>query len=226
MRLETIPESGGVTANIAVTDIATAQEWVGRPGELSAILVRLSSPADRDAVAARLRELVPGDVGVEPPARRTGRVEAMIAAFRLNLMALSLVSLLVGMYFVGNAALASVVRHRVSLGILRAVGAGRSEIMALVLAESALTGIAGAVTGLLLSRPLAGVMAAPVARTVSALYLPVDARGAGPRSPKRPRERPRGWRQRSSRRGFQRGRRRDSTRRASFIPGRHRRFFP
>ena len=182
MRLAAIPQADGVeaAANVAATDIATAQEWVGRPGEISAILVRLAPGADRAAVTARLRDLLPGDVGVEPPARRTGRVESMIAAFRLNLTALSLVSLLVGMYFVGNSALASVVRHRVSLGILRAVGTGRREIMALVLAEAGLTGIAGAVTGVLLSRPLAGIMATPVARTVSALYLPVDAHGGWP----------------------------------------------
>ena len=181
MKLITIPETEGiVAANVAVTDIATAQEWVGRTGELAAILLRLDPTVDRATVAERIRGIVPGDVSVEPPARRTGRVESMIAAFRLNLTALSLVSLLVGMYFVGNAALASVVRHRVSLGILRAVGTGRREIMALVLAEAALTGIAGAVLGLLLSRPLAGIMAAPVARTVSALYLPVDAQGGWP----------------------------------------------
>jgi len=181
MRLTIIPEKEGLAAaNVAATDIATAQEWVGRPGELSAILLRLDPSADHRAVTSHLRELVPGDLSVEPPARRTGRVESMIAAFRLNLTALSLVSLLVGMYFVGNAALASVVRHRVSLGILRTVGAGRREIMALVFAEAGLTGIAGAATGLLLSRPLAGIMAAPVARTVSALYLPVDAHGGWP----------------------------------------------
>jgi len=181
MKLITIAESQGiVAANVAATDIATAQEWVGSIGNLSAILLRLDPAVDRAGIAEQIRRIVPGDVSVEPPARRTGRVESMIAAFRLNLTALSLVSLLVGMYFVGNAALASVVRHRVSLGILRAVGTGRREIMALVLAEAALTGIAGAVLGLLLSRPLAGIMAAPVARTVSALYLPVDAQGGWP----------------------------------------------
>jgi len=185
MTLATIPSSKGSNgamgaANVAATDIATAQEWVGRLGEISAILVRLQRPSERSAVAAALRNLVPGDVTVDPPARRTGRVESMIAAFRLNLTALSLVSLLVGMYFVGNAALASVVRNRVSLGILRAVGTGRREIHFLVLAEAGLTGVAGALAGLLLSRPLAGLMAEPLARTVSALYLPVDAHGGWP----------------------------------------------
>lgn len=176
------PEAAAAAANVAATDIANAQEWTGNNGKLTAILVRLSDPASpsREAVATRLRGMVRGDVTVEPPARRTDRVEAMLAAFRLNLTALSLVSLLVGMFFVGNAASGAVVRRRVSLGILRAVGGSRGDLQALVLSEAALTGALGAGLGFLLSPMLAGVMAAPVARTISSLYLPVDAHGGWP----------------------------------------------
>jgi hypothetical protein len=80
-KLITISEAEGiVAANVAATDIATAQEWVGSTGTLSAILLRLDPTADRAAVAERIKGIVPGDVCVEPPARRTGRVESMIAA--------------------------------------------------------------------------------------------------------------------------------------------------
>lgn len=165
---------------IVATDIATAQEWTGRTGEISAILIRLTDAARRDEVAAKMRSLLPGDVSVEPPARRARQVDIMLSAFRLNLTALSLVSLLVGMFFVGNSAAAAVVRRRVSLGILRAVGTGRREITTMVLTESALSGLTGALLGVLASRPLAAVMAAPVATTVTALYMPVDSHGGWP----------------------------------------------
>jgi putative ABC transport system permease protein len=171
---EAVPE------NIASADIATAQEWVGRPGELSAILVKIAPGEGRDTVAASLRRIVPGDVTVEPPARRTARVEMMISAFRLNLTAMSLVALLVGVFFVGNSASASVVRQRVRIGILRAVGVPRRAITVMVLAEAGLTGLVGAAAGLLFSPLLAGVLSAPVSRTVSALYLPVTARSGWP----------------------------------------------
>lgn len=173
-------EAAGAAARIVATDISTAQEWTGRPGEISAILIRLTDASRRDETAGRLRGLLPGDVSVEPPAMRSRQVDIMLSAFRLNLTALSLVSLLVGMFFVGNSSAAAVVRRRVSLGILRAVGTGRREITIMVLAESALSGLAGAMLGVLASRPLAAVMAAPVATTVTALYLPVDARGGWP----------------------------------------------
>ena len=173
-------DAAATGGRVAATDIATAQEWSGRAGELTAILVKLQDPSERTAVAAALRALLPQDVTVEPPARRSKQVEVMLSAFRLNLTALSLVSLMVGMFFVGNTASAAVVRRRVSLGILRAVGTGRRDILGMVLAESGLCGVAGALLGVLVSPLVAGVMAAPVAKTVTALYLPVDARGGWP----------------------------------------------
>jgi len=183
MKVSQVIDTGDVAASggrVVATDISTAQEWTGRPGEISTILIRLADPAQKEQVADRLRGLLPGDVTVEPPARHTHQVDVMLSAFRLNLTALSLVSLMVGMFFVGNTSAAAVVRRRVSLGILRAVGAGRREILVLVLVEGGLSGLAGSLLGVLVSPLLAGVMAAPVAKTVTALYLPVEAQGGWP----------------------------------------------
>ena len=169
-------KSGG----IAAMDIGAAQEWVGIPGELTSILVKVLHPEEREAVAERLRALMPADVVVEPPARRTKQVRIMLSAFRLNLTALSLVSLMVGIFFVGNTAAAAVVRRRVSIGILRAIGAGRPMITGMILLESGFCGCIGSVLGILASPVLAGILAAPVARTVTALYVPVEARASWP----------------------------------------------
>ena len=170
-------ESSG---RVAVMDLATAQEWLGPVAGLTAILIRLESPEDKDRVMARLRSILPADVTVDTPARRTRQVDIMLSAFRLNLSALSLVSLMVGMFFVGNTAAAAVVRRRVSLGILRALGTGRSTILGMVLAEAAACGFIGSVLGVLTAPLLAAALAAPVAQTVTALYLPVDAQGGWP----------------------------------------------
>ena len=165
---------------VAAMDLAIAQEWVGEPGHLSAILIKLHDPGEKQRVIDRLQRLLPADVIVQPPARRTQQVDIMLAAFRLNLTALSLVSLMVGMFFVGNSAAAAVVRRRVSLGILRALGTGRPMILAMVLVEAAISGWIGSVLGILISPLIAGILAAPVAQTVTALYLPVDAHGGWP----------------------------------------------
>jgi putative ABC transport system permease protein len=147
---------------------------------LTAILVKIHSLKEEAQVLKRLQALLPADATVAPPSRRTHQVDVMLSAFTLNLTALSLVSLMVGMFFVGNTAAAAVVRRRVAHGILRAVGTSRSMILGMVLAEAALCGLIGSLLGVLAAPLLAGVLAAPVAQTVSSLYLPVDAHGGWP----------------------------------------------
>ena len=60
----------------------------------------------------------------------------MTAAFSLNLTALSLLALVVGMFLVYNTVTFSVVQRRPVLGSLRALGMTRKEIFALILTEA------------------------------------------------------------------------------------------
>jgi putative ABC transport system permease protein len=172
--------SAGSDGRVAAIDLAEAQEWLGQAGKLTAILIKVRIPEEIKQVQSDLRSRLPADVTIEPPARRTRQVDIMLSAFTLNLTALSLVSLMVGMFFVGNASAAAVVRRRVMLGILRAVGTTRTFILGMVLTEAAVCGLLGSLLGVLASPLLAGLLAAPVARTVTALYLPVDAHGGWP----------------------------------------------
>ncbi len=82
----------------------------------------------------------------------------MLAGFQLNLQAMSLVSLLVGMFLIYNTIEASVVRRRSEIGILRSLGVTRREIRWLFLGEAAVLGAIGIAVGMAggyLARPLA-----------------------------------------------------------------------
>ena len=61
-------------------------------------------------------------------------------------------------------------RRRAEIGVLRAVGAARSTILGLFLAEAALFGVVGAAIGVALGRLLAAGMVGLIAGTVNALY--------------------------------------------------------
>ena len=165
---------------VGAMDLAAVQEWMGSEGKLTAILIRWKNPAGKEAVIARLKKILPATAIVAPPAQRTRQVEIMLSAFRMNLSALSLVSLMVGMFFVANTAAAAVIRGRISLGILRAIGVARETIRWMVLTEAALCGCVGSVLGVLAAPLLAAVLAAPVAKTVTSLYLPVEVHGGWP----------------------------------------------
>ncbi len=159
---------------LAAMDIGWAQELLGLQHRLTSIQIELHDPLQAENIAGELKKLVPPDASVAPPARRGTETESLLASFQLNLTALSLVSMVVGVFLIYNSLSATVVRRRVEIGILRANGATKTEISALFLGDGLLCGLLGSALGILLAAPLAGWLAAPVGQTVSSLYAPVS----------------------------------------------------
>ena len=170
--------SGGPApdAQFAAMDIGWAQELFGTRGKVSAIQLQLGGAAQRDAVIAELRRALPSDAMISTPAQRGQQVENMLGGFQLNLTAMSLVSLLVGMFLIYNTVSASVVRRRREIGILRSLGTTRNEVRALFLGEAVALGTIGAVIGLAGGLLLAQVLVGTVAKTISSLYVLLSVR--------------------------------------------------
>ena len=163
-------------SSFAAMDIGWAQELFGRRGELSVIQLKLTKPRDREAVVAALRKVLPPDVRVASPAQRTEEVEKMLGGFELNMTAMSLVSLLVGMFLIYNTVSASVVRRHHEIGILRSLGATRNEVRCLFLGEAVVLGALGSALGLIGGLLLAGSLVDAVAQTISSLYVFVNVK--------------------------------------------------
>ncbi len=172
--LQNTSELTTTDAHFAAMDIGWAQELLGRSGSLDSISLRLKPGAEAGKVAAALRQILPADVTVAPPAQRSAEVPKMLAGFQLNLAAMSLVSLLVGMFLIYNTIEASVVRRRQEIGILRSLGASRAEVRGLFLGEAAVLGLLGIAVGLLGGYFLARALVGAVAETISSLYVLVS----------------------------------------------------
>jgi putative ABC transport system permease protein len=167
---------------LAVMDLAQAQGLLGARGRIHQIDVRArpgtAVAALADALAARLG----GRARVATPEQRTVEAAGLLAAFRLNLTALSLVSVLVGAFLVHASVRASLARRREELGVLRAVGATRAQVLSLVLSEAATLGVAGTVVGIPLGWLAARANLAAVSGTLRTVYLleGIDAVSLGP----------------------------------------------
>jgi putative ABC transport system permease protein len=157
--------------DLAVMDIGWAQELFARQGRLSSLQIRLDDPSRAGAVAAQLNTLLPANLHAEPPRQRSFQIEHMLSAFQLNLTALSMVSLLVGVFLVYNTIAASVARRRVEIGILRSMGTTRAEIRVLFLGEALVFGVFGIVLGMAGGVALARLLTGAVAQTISSLYV-------------------------------------------------------
>ncbi len=155
---------------LAVMDIGWAQELFGSADRISSILILLHDPAQVELVADALRKIVPAESRVTVPATRSQEMKSMLGAFQLNITAMSLVSLVVGMFLICNSVGVSVIRRRVDIAILRANGATRGEVRRLFLSEAAFEAAIGVALGIWLAPLLAGWIAQPVSHSISALY--------------------------------------------------------
>lgn len=162
-------------ADTLVLDIAAAQELLGREGRIDRIDLAIPPEHEADWDAA-LRERIPGDARLVRIADETAALDEMTAAFRLNLNAFSLLALVVGGFLIYNTASFSVVRRRERIGLMRAIGVERRQVFALVILESLLIGLVGALLGLLGGVGLAYGLVDLVARTIDDLYFSLEVR--------------------------------------------------
>ncbi len=107
---------------------------------------------------------------IAPPAARVQNQAKMLAAFRANLTALSYIALLIGLFLIYNTVSISVVRRRTAIATLRALGAPRSQVLRLFLAEGAVLALAGGALGVLAGWFLGARALALVEQTVHSLY--------------------------------------------------------
>ena len=163
--------------DLLLVDIASAQELLGLEGRLSRIDVRLPEGEAGVLAARRIRGTLPEGVRLEDAGTRTEVMSGMIAAFDLNLTALSLLALIFGMFLIYNAMTFSVVQRRALLGRLRALGVTRREILRVILAEALWIGVAGTAFGLALGAILGRGLVRLVTRTINDLYFAVSVEG-------------------------------------------------
>jgi len=164
-------DAPGADEHLSVMDIANVQEDFLHTGKLTRISALVRPGADFPAVVARLKSELPPGVIVQPPDRRNRQIERMLGAFQLNLTALSLISLLVGMFLIYNTVATAVVRRRHEIGVLRALGLSSRQVQVLFMGEAFVLGLGGAALGLTLGVMLAAKLVGAVAQTITSLYI-------------------------------------------------------
>ncbi len=163
------------SGSIVFMDLAAAQEAFGKVGRLDRIDVVPPpglSEEDRVRLEEEIRASLPPGTTAGRPERRTETVDRLVRAFRVNLSALGLIALLVGMYFVYNTLSISVLRRRTDIGTVRALGASRRSVFAVFLAEGLALGILGSAFGVGLGVVLAKGALLLVGGTATDLYIP------------------------------------------------------
>lgn len=135
--------------NLVVMDVYAAQELFGRGRRFDRLEVRLEEGVTLEAATASLRAVVPPNVKVETPDRRSGQMEKLVANFAAGFDVTSGFALGLGAFLIFNAFSVAVNRRRRDIGTLRALGATPRQVQVLFLLEALALGLAGSTLGVL-----------------------------------------------------------------------------
>jgi putative ABC transport system permease protein len=166
----TYPDSG---QSALIMDIAAAQSALQRKGFVDRVLIRL--PKDSSASLAewrqRIEQVLPARVQLRAAGASTDENRRMLGAFRWNLRLLSYIALVVGAFLIYNTISVSVVRRRAEIGVVRALGASRAQVLSAFLLEAAFVGVSGSLLGIPVGRLIASFAVKLMGATVNSLYV-------------------------------------------------------
>ena len=154
--------------NRVVVPLSTAMKRMFNTTALSAVRMRANGPDEVDGVAARVAALLrerhrigPGeadDFALRTPTAIRAMAGEMIGKLTKMLGLVTVIALLAGAFVLANILLAAVGERRAEIGLLRALGATRRQIVQQFLVEGIVVTLAGAAVGVLLGTVAAFVI--------------------------------------------------------------------
>ncbi len=108
---------------------------------------------------------------IESNQQKAQTLSSLLGAFKLNLQALSLLGLFVGIFLIYNTAMFTVVSRRRDAGILLSIGASRGQVTVAFLVEILVLGVTGGALGGIMGYFLSKFLVQIVGSTISSLYF-------------------------------------------------------
>jgi putative ABC transport system permease protein len=160
--------------DLLLMDVYAAQIAFNRGKHFDHIDVVAADGVDIATLQAHIEKAIDNKAQVTRPQRRTEEAERLTAGFRLGLSLAGLVAMLVGGFIVYNALAIAVAQRRREIGILRALGTTRLQILVLFVGEGLALGALGSLLGVGFGLFLARTVLKLVRGRIPLLKLPID----------------------------------------------------
>jgi len=166
-------------SNLVFTDIRKVQLLLNQEGLYQRFELVVPEGAMRDTLVEstgpKISNSTPDHWQISRLGEANNSTTEMTEAFRLNLIVLSLISLLVCIYLILQGLDASVVRRRKEIATMRSLGMSEKDIYWGWLFEAAILGLIGSILGVALGGALAQLLVRQIANTVNTLYRTTSA---------------------------------------------------
>jgi putative ABC transport system permease protein len=160
------------SGNVLVVDVFGAEERLGRGGNIDQIDVIGKPGVPKERLQKALETALGEGTIVEQPGRNR-QAENMVKGLEQTTNMLGVLSLFVGMFLIYNTFGTAVAQRRREIGILRALGTTRGQVIVIFLGEAAVLGLLGSALGVLAGAGLARLLIEDFARTISNFYFQV-----------------------------------------------------
>ncbi len=145
--------------SIAQVILPVAQQITGEEGKFDQITVAAEGGVSPEELRDRIAAVVPGDLlvetGEENADRQASEIRDSLSFLSIALLAFAAISLFVGSFVIFNVFSITVAQRTREFGMLRTLGAGRSQILRTVLVEGLLIGAFASIIGILVGFALA-----------------------------------------------------------------------
>ena len=156
--------------SLAVMDVYAAEKVFGRGRKFDRIDLAVKDGAPVEEVKQKLEALLGPGFQVEAPSARANQFESISHVYSVTANITSAFALFIGLFIIYNTFQIAVAQRRSEIGILRALGATRTQIRTLFLSESLVAGMVGSTLGLLLGIAIARAMTGYIGALLGEVY--------------------------------------------------------
>lgn len=163
-----------VGSRCALFDPSTAQQFVGKLGQLDAIIARSDGTVSQSELAARIAKVMPAGTetltGKAMAADQSSEIKKALGFFNTLLLVFAFVALFVGSFIIYNTFSIIVAQRRKENALLRAIGASRRQVQSAMLVEAVAMGLIGSAIGFVAGFGMAQLLKGLL--TVVGIHLP------------------------------------------------------
>ena len=171
--IESISGKSESLKNILITDISTAQELLNKLGKIDKI--DIFDIAKNDSYLQAIELVIPENLRITELSSAIANSKNIIKPFELNLLALSMLAILVAMFLIYNSFYLSINQRKTTLGTLRAIGATKKQIFLSILFEAIVVGSIATFFGIVIGIVLGKSLLILVTRTINDIYFNITA---------------------------------------------------
>lgn len=152
-----LEKTGGQDDAFVYLPLAAVQQMLNRPTSISAIGVRVTAPERVEATARALSEKIPG-IQIVTMNQVVASLGTLAAAAKVLSLSIAAIAVLISAVGVMNSILMAIFERTSEIGMIRAIGASRSDVFRIILKETVLLTMIGGLVGILLAVAGAGLI--------------------------------------------------------------------